>query len=197
MNFEVNHLFKIPNLLCYLRIILVPVFCIMFFGADTAGDYYMAAGIVLISGFTDFLDGQIARRCNMITDVGKLLDPFADKLMQLAMIICLTIKIKFMYLLVIYLVVKEVSMCIAAIVIYKKYKKRLNGAKWYGKVCTAVLYAVMLTLIAFPGLNSNVQKCLIIVCVSALTLAFVMYIRIYIKMLKDTKIGNKEFVIYY
>ena len=197
MNFEVNHLFKIPNLLCYVRIILVPVFCYIFFGADTPGDYYMAAGIVLISGFTDFLDGQIARRCNMITDVGKLLDPFADKLMQLAMIICLTIKIKFMYLLVIYLIVKEVSMFIAAIVIYKKYNRRLNGAKWYGKVCTAVLYAVMLTLIAFPGLNSYIQKYLIIVCVSALTLAFVMYIRIYIKMLKDTKQGNKEIVIYY
>ena len=197
MNFEINHLFKIPNLLCYVRIVLVPIFCFIFLGADTQGDYYMAAGIVLISGFTDFLDGQIARRCNMITDVGKLLDPFADKLMQLAMLICLTIKIKFMYLLVIYLVVKEVSMCIAAVYIYKKYKKRLNGAKWYGKVCTAVLYAVMLTLIAFPGLNSYIQKYLIIVCVSALTLAFVLYIRIYIKMLKDTKQGNKEIVIYY
>jgi len=197
MNFEVNHLFKIPNLLCYIRIILVPVFCFAFLGANTAGDYYMAAGIVLISGFTDFLDGQIARRCNMITDIGKLLDPFADKLMQLAMLICLTIKIRFMYLLVIYLIVKEVSMCIAAVVIYKKYKKRLNGAKWYGKVCTAVLYAVMLTLIAFPGLNDYVQKSLLIVCLSALTLAFVMYIRIYIKMLNDTKLGSKEVVIYY
>jgi len=196
MNFEVNHLFKIPNLLCYIRIILVPVFCFMFFGANTTGDYYMAAGIVLISGFTDFLDGQIARRCNMITDIGKLLDPFADKLMQLAMLICLTIKIRFMYLLVIYVIVKEVSMCIAAIVIYKKYKKHLNGAKWYGKICTAVLYAVMLILIAFPGLNNYVQKYLLIVCVSVLTLAFVMYIRIYIKMLNDTKLGNKEFVIY-
>ena len=197
MNFEVNHLFKIPNLLCYVRIILVPVFCFIFLGADTSGDYYMAAGIVLISGFTDFLDGQIARRCNMITDIGKLLDPFADKLMQLAMLICLTIKIKFMYLLVIYLVFKEVSMFIAAIVIYKKYKKRLNGAKWYGKVCTAVLYAVMLTLIAFPGLNNSIQECLIIICVSALTLAFVMYIKIYIKMLNDAKQGNEEVIIYY
>ena len=88
-------------------------------------------------------------------------------------------------------------MCIAAVVIYKKYKKRLNGAKWYGKVCTAVLYAVMLTLIAFPGLNNYVQKYLLIVCLSALTLAFVMYIRIYIKMLNDTKLGSKEVVIYY
>jgi len=197
MNFEVNHLFKIPNLLCYVRIILVPVFCFIFFGADTQGDYYLAAGVVLISGFTDFLDGQIARRCNMITDVGKLLDPFADKLMQLAMLICLTIKIRSMYLLIIYLVVKEVSMCITAIVIYKKCKKRLNGAKWYGKVCTAVLYAVMLTLIAFPGLNNNIQEYLLIICASALTLAFVMYIKIYKKMLNDTKQGNKEFVIYY
>lgn len=196
MNFEVNHLFKIPNLLCYIRVILVPVFCILFFGADTPGDYYMASGVVLISGFTDFLDGQIARRCNMVTDLGKILDPFADKLMQLAMLICLTIKIKYMYLLVIYLVVKELSMCIAGLVVYKKYKKRLNGAKWYGKVCTAVLYAVMLTLTAFPKLNSYMQLFLIIVCASALTLAYVMYIKIYIKMINDANQGNKEFLVY-
>lgn len=196
MNFEISHLFKIPNLLCYIRIILVPVFCILFFAADTPGDYYMASGIVLISGVTDFLDGQIARRFNMITDLGKIIDPLADKLMQLAMLICLTIRIKFMYLLVIFLVVKELTMCIASIVIYRKYKKRLNGAKWYGKVCTAVLYAVMLTLVAFPKMNNYVQVILLIICASALALAFFMYIRIYIKMINDGNQGNKEFLIY-
>lgn len=196
MKFELNDLFKIPNLLCYIRIILVPVFCVMFFGADSPGDYYMTAGIVLASGITDFLDGQIARRFHMITDLGKIIDPFADKLMQLAMLICLTIKIKFMYLLVIYLIVKEITMLLAGIIFYKKFNKRLNGAKWYGKVCTAVLYAIMLTLIAFPGLNIIIQQSLLIICASVLTLAFVMYIKIYIHMVKDIKKGNNESVVY-
>ena len=55
----------------------------------------------MISGATDFLDGQIARKFNMVTDLGKLIDPIADKLMQLAMVVALTYKISYMYILVI------------------------------------------------------------------------------------------------
>lgn len=196
MHFEFNHLFKIPNILCYIRIILVPVFCIIFMGADSAGDYYLAAGIILISGITDFLDGQIARRCNMITDLGKIIDPIADKLTQLAMLVCLTIEIKYMVVLVVFLVFKEFSMAVAGAYIYKKRKKRLDGAKWYGKVCTAILYAVMLTLIAFPKLNPAIQAGLIIICASALVLAYCMYIRIYIMMINDAKEGKHEIDLY-
>lgn len=196
MHFEFNHLFKLPNILCYLRIMLVPIFCVVFFGADTAGDYYLAAGIVLISGITDFLDGQIARRCNMITDLGKIIDPLADKLMQLAMLVCLTLEIKYMYFFVIFLLFKEFTMALAGLVIYKKFKKRLNGAKWYGKVCTAILYAVMLTLIAFPNLNLYLQSLLLLICAGALILAYVMYVRIYIIMVRDNKKGNDETNVY-
>ena len=67
-------------------------------------DYYVATLVVMLSGITDFLDGQIARRCNMITDLGKIIDPAADKLMQLAMLVALTVRVKYMYLLVIFLV---------------------------------------------------------------------------------------------
>lgn len=196
MHFEFNHLFKLPNILCYIRILLVPVFCVVFWGADTPGDFYLAAGIVLISGITDFLDGQIARRFNMITDLGKIIDPIADKLMQLAMLVCLTLEIRYMYFFVAFLVFKEITMGVAGLVIYKKLKKRLNGAKWYGKVCTAILYAVMLTLIAFPKINEFIQMLLLGVCAGALVLSYSMYIRIYIVMIRDNKKGNEELKVY-
>ena len=69
--FEIKDLFKLPNILCYLRILMVPLFLHVYFTAETPHDYYLATLIVLASGITDFLDGQIARRCNMITDLGK------------------------------------------------------------------------------------------------------------------------------
>lgn len=77
MHFEPGDLIKLPNILCYIRIILVPVFCWLYLNAGTPHDFAMAAVVVIVSGLTDFLDGQIARRCNMITDLGKVLDPIA------------------------------------------------------------------------------------------------------------------------
>ncbi len=194
--FEVGDLFKLPNILCYIRIIMVPVFLHIYFTAVEQKDYYMATGVVLASGITDFLDGQIARRCNMITDLGRIIDPVADKLMQLAMVVALTLKIQYMYLLVIYLVFKEIVTSAMGFIVIKRYERRLNGAKWYGKVCTALLYVVMLVLVAFPKIDSSVQNILLIVCAGGLTLAFVMYMRLYFIMINDAKYNRNEKVLY-
>lgn len=194
--FEIGDLFKLPNILCYLRILMVPWFLGVYFTAEVPTDYYMATFIVLLSGITDFLDGQIARRCNMITDLGRIIDPIADKLMQLAMLVALTIKVRYMYLLVIYLLIKEAVTLMTGALVIKLYKRRLNGAKWYGKVCTAVLYVIMLVLVAFPQIDAAVQNILLIVCAGCLTLAFVMYIRLYVIMIKDARSGRNNKVLY-
>ena len=132
----------------------------------------------------------------MITDLGKLIDPIADKMMQFAMLLALTLKIQYMYLLVIYLILKEIISGVMAAIIIRKYKRRLNGAKWYGKVCTAILYAVMLVLVAFPNIAYGVKSVLMLVCAAALTLAFVMYIRLYIIMINDAKEGKDDKLLY-
>ena len=75
-------------------------------------------------------------------------------------------------------------------------KKRLNGAKWYGKVCTAILYVVMLALVAFPQMEVHVQDILLLVCAGALMLAFVMYVRLYIIMIVDARNGRNEKILY-
>ena len=71
-------IFSIPNILSFVRILLIPIFVWLYVTAGTSGEYYLAAAVVVASGITDFLDGQIARRCNMITEFGKFLDPLAD-----------------------------------------------------------------------------------------------------------------------
>ena len=74
--------------------------------------------------------------------------------------------------------------------------RRLNGAKWYGKVCTAILYVVMLALVAFPQMEVHVQDILLLVCAGALMLAFVMYVRLYIIMIVDARNGRNEKILY-
>lgn len=194
--FELGDLIKIPNILCYLRILMVPLFLHIYFTADEQNDFYIATFVVMASGLTDFLDGQLARRLNMVTDLGRIIDPLADKLMQLAMLVALTVRVKYMYLLVIFLVVKELLTSILGFFVLRYAKRRLNGAKWYGKVCTAVLYVIMLALVAFPGMEKGLQEILLVVCACGLALAFVMYTRLYIIMLIDSKTGRNDKVLY-
>src|SRR5699024_6974255 len=80
---------SIPNLLSLFRLVLVPLYLYLIFSAGTKNDIYAAAGVLIVSGVTDFADGQIARRCDQITDLGKFLDPAADKITQLALMISL------------------------------------------------------------------------------------------------------------
>ena len=134
-----KQLLSIPNLMGYFRILLIPVIVWRYVTAETVMDYYIAAVMIGISGITDFLDGFVARRFHMITKVGKALDPIADKLTQGA--------IPYMFALMVLFVVKEGFMGIMGIIMLRK-GKMLDGAKWFGKVCTAVLYVVMFLLIA-------------------------------------------------
>ena len=83
---------SIPNCMCYFRILLIPLFVWRFVTAETAADYYLAGGIVALSGLTDLFDGKIARRFQMATELGKFLDPLADKLTLGALLLCMALR---------------------------------------------------------------------------------------------------------
>lgn len=185
-----SELFALPNILCYLRLLLIPLFMILYIKAETKDQYYFAGFVVLLASFTDFLDGFIARKFNMITEFGKLLDPLADKLMQAALILVLILEIDYMYLLALVFIIKELIMTIAAYVFVKKGKK-LDGSKWFGKVSTTIFYVTMLILIVLPSLNKSVTSLLMIICGLFLTLSFVLYGREYYIMYKELKEENK------
>lgn len=185
--FTKRDLWTIPNILCYVRFMLIPIFIVLYIKADEPKEYLQAAGIVLLSGLTDFFDGFIARTFHMITDLGKLIDPIADKLTQASLIFVLVVKIRWMILLLIIFVLMQLFLLIAGILMLKKGRK-LNGAKWFGKVSTTVFYAVMLVLISIPTLNSDVTNALMVVCGVFLLLSFLLYIREYIMMYRNLKI---------
>lgn len=184
--FNKKDLWTIPNILCYIRFALVPVFIVMYIRAQEPKQYLQAAAVVFASGLTDFFDGFIARQYNMVTELGKLIDPLADKLTQASLIFVLVLKIKWMFLLLILFVVMQLFMLIAGIVMLKKGKK-LNGAKWFGKVSTTVFYGTMLFLVALPTLNTTVTNILMLICGAFLLLSFVLYIKEYVMMYREVK----------
>ncbi|HHT88271.1 MAG TPA: CDP-alcohol phosphatidyltransferase family protein [Clostridiales bacterium] len=184
--FTKKDLWSIPNILCYIRLLLIPAFVMQYIKADEPGEYVKAAAIVLASGLTDFLDGFIARTFDMITEFGKLIDPMADKLTQAALLFVLLVKIKYIYLLLILFVIMQLFMLIAGIAMLKK-GKRLNGSKWFGKVSTTVFYAVMLVLIALPKLDQTTVNILMLICGVFLALSFALYIREYVRMYREVK----------
>lgn len=85
--FNLRDLGTIPNLLSLFRIVLIIPFIIFFL----QGNYIAAVIMIILSGISDALDGFIARRFNQITDIGKLLDPLADKLTLIAIMICILV----------------------------------------------------------------------------------------------------------
>ncbi|TAH68163.1 MAG: CDP-alcohol phosphatidyltransferase family protein [Anaerolineaceae bacterium] len=184
--FTKKDLWSIPNILCYIRLLLIPVFVIQYIKAEEPGEYMQAAAIVLASGLTDFLDGFIARTFNMVTEFGKLIDPMADKLTQAALLFVLIVKIKYMFLLLILFVVMQLFMLVAGIAMLKK-GRRLDGSKWFGKVSTTVFYAVMLVLVALPKLKQTTINILMLICGAFLAMSFALYVREYRSMYREVK----------
>ncbi len=81
---------NLPNKLTILRIIMIPIFVALFYITAIPYNYAISAGVFAIAAFTDFLDGYIARKYNLVTNLGKFLDPIADKvLVSTALIIML------------------------------------------------------------------------------------------------------------
>ena len=180
MKSKSSEFFNIPNTLCYIRILLIPVFAVLYLSGQT----HWAAMVVVLSGLTDFADGFIARKFNMITDWGKLIDPIADKLTQAAIAVCLISRIQWMYILFIILLIKEIFMGVIFLVMFSK-GKTLDGAKWFGKISTTVFYITMFLLIAVPFHNVMLTTALVIIAGVFLLMSFVMYIHAFIQLNKS------------
>ena len=143
----------IPNILSFIRIALIPVFCVLMAGAmegEVLNIKKFVIGIIVfaVAGLTDLFDGKIARKFNQVTDLGKMLDPVADKLTQFAVAIILMVWFwgdwLFIGLFSIY-IIKEVFQIIAGMVMLSRYDKPMMAAFW-GKASTFVFYIVIITM---------------------------------------------------
>lgn len=192
-----KEVFSIPNILTYFRIALIPIFVVLYINSKENLHFHVAAVIVVaLSGLTDLLDGKIARHFNMITELGKVIDPVADKLTQCAVMICLAVRYPLMWAFIGALVVKEITMAVLGMVFLKKGRK-LKGAHWYGKVSTVVFYIVIMALLATPPqvmsielsevMSIELSDVLIILSGAFMIFSFIMYLTVYFNMAKDIK----------
>ena len=175
-----KEILTIPNLLSLFRLVLIPVYVVIYVNAQDNADYYLAAGILAVSCLTDLIDGKIARHFNMISHLGKILDPLADKATQFSLIICLAVKYPVLWNLVILFVIKESFQLIAGGINLKK-GKMLKGALLSGKICTTVLFISLILMVMLPGLGENAVFW--ITCVDAvfMMISFCEYLLTYYK----------------
>lgn len=173
-----KEIFTIPNLLSLFRIILIPIYMNIYLDATEDHQYFLAGSILAVSCLTDMVDGFIARKFHMITNVGKVLDPLADKLTQLALILSLSAKYTVLYPVLALFLVKELFQG-GSFVFFARKGKVLPGALWAGKVCTTVLFLSLILLVLFPRIPDKLVLFLTLVDAGFLLYSFTSYTQAY------------------
>ncbi len=179
----------IPNILSMIRILLIVPFVISVFNDD-----YITAVIVLaVSGLSDIFDGIIARELGQVTNLGKMLDPTADKLTLTAVMICIGIKFPKIFPFMIILIIKEISMLAAGAFLLGQ-KRIPPSAKWYGKLATVAFYVSVITIIGLKAVwgvnNESLNVCLMSVTALCMAYAIFRYYKIFVFMIRNDKKVN-------
>ena len=185
-------LFNIPNCFCFFRILLIPLFLYVYFVADFKNRYLVAAFVLVISGISDFLDGFIARKFNMVTDFGKFIDPVADKLTQFVVAITLLFSYPLAWVLLIIIILKDLMLAIVGLYLYD-YGLKITGASWWGKIATAYFYVIVIVLIGLHIPNTVISFVLIITGSVLMLLSFILYAKELRYMVKEKdKLLNEQ-----
>lgn len=141
---DFKYLFTIPNILSYLRILLIIPFTILFLNKR----YEASAIVIVLSGLSDCIDGFLARKLNQITQLGKMLDPVADKLTLLAVAVCLSVIEPIIFPVILILALKDILMLIGASLLLKNHIMPVQSA-WYGKLGTICFYVSVAAIVIF------------------------------------------------
>ena len=187
----------IPNYLSLFRIALIPLYIFLFirFFPDRL---WISAVVFVLAGVTDLLDGYLARRNGWVTNVGKLLDPLADKLIEVAALVLLATKWGGVFVaLAVVALLKEVLMILGAYIIVKKAKVYVMSL-WFGKLTTFILYVEVVVVSVFSATISpkacSIFSLIVMICMFA---TFVMYYLSYRKSIRlalgdESADGGKE-----
>ncbi len=166
----------VPNTLTILRFFLIPLILYFIF----TGNYLLGFVFFTLSGITDILDGTIARKFNLISNFGKLMDPLADKLTQISVLASLVIKNIIPIWILLIVVLKEFVMIMGASFLYGK--DVVVYSKWYGKLATVLFYiAIVFSLITkqfdITGFIGALDMILYCIALVATIFSLVMYVK--------------------
>ena len=182
-----SRVITIPNILSLFRIVLIPFIVWLYYDRK---EYLLVGLVFILSAATDIVDGFIARHYNAVSDLGKILDPFADKLTQATLLVCLIPSFPLMLLPFSLMAVKELFMVISGYAVIKK-TGAVFSAYWHGKAATCMLFLMMITHLFWHDINEIVSIILIAAASCMVALSFVFYAIHNIKALKKDK-QNKE-----
>ena len=169
-----KEILTVPNLLSLFRLLLIPVYVVIYLNAKSSTDYYIAGAILAVSCLTDMIDGKIARHFNLITTVGKVLDPIADKATQFTLIVCLAMRYQVLFYVIALFVVKETFQLLAAYWLYRK-GKILKGALITGKICTTVLFLSLIAMVVYPEMAERQVEIIAVIDLIFMVMAFTEY----------------------
>lgn len=183
-----SDIITVPNILSLVRLIMIP-FIVWSYCVWHNSD--LTAVLLILSGITDVVDGFIARRFDMISEVGKALDPVADKCTQLATLLCLFTKYKRMMIPFVMLLIKELINGTVNLISARKNKK-VEGAHWHGKVTTVLLYAMLVLHMLWINIPPHISNISIGICVIMMLVSFVLYLLRGVKNIIKAKTNNEE-----
>jgi CDP-diacylglycerol--glycerol-3-phosphate 3-phosphatidyltransferase len=175
-----------PNILSIFRLCLVPVFVMTYFSGIPNASIY-AVCVYALATFTDFLDGYLARRFNLITNLGKVLDPLGDKMFTFSVLVCICIDKIIPFLFVGIFFCKEAFMGIGGLIIHRKAKVEIPPSNIFGKAATVLFFLVCVLLLLWEGIPGIFAVSLICLCLAVSIVAFATYIKDFRSIMKNSK----------
>lgn len=181
---DTERILTLPNILSFARLTMIP-FIVWLFEIE---QYGWAFGMFFLSGVTDVVDGWIARTFHLVSNFGKAIDPIADKLTQVAVMLCL-LPLEYWWVVGV-LAFKEITIGILTLTAIRKTHK-VYSAGWYGKLCTVVIYLSMFVLILWREPHPTFVLVDSILIVAAIALSFVKYFIYYTGILREFRRDGK------
>lgn len=174
---------NIPNTLTILRLVLVPVYIAVYF--CTGEPKTAACAVFVAASITDVLDGFIARKFHMSTKTGQLLDPLADKLMQIAVVVTMLIDRRLPLWFVLFLGIKELFMILGGIFLYSK--QTFVKSNFAGKLNTVAVFCAMVVIMLIPNANLLVKNAMLTIVLITNATAIATYFYLYFLQQKKFK----------
>ena len=187
-----NRIMTVPNVLSFLRIVMITPFVVLFINKE----YLAAAIVIVISGLTDWFDGWTARNFNQMSELGKILDPLADKLTLVAVGICMIFIEPYAAIPMGIMVLKDVLMLIGGTIVIKKGIIPPNS-KWYGKLGTFMFYITVAYIVVTEIVNYNNETLTVIllsVTSAIMVFALISYIIMFFEILREHKKDNDKYL---
>ena len=182
---------NIPNILSAFRICLVPCFITVYFSEASDAKIYSVL-IYALASFTDFLDGFIARKHKLVTNLGRVLDPLGDKLMTTAVLVCIAIDGVIPYWILGAVVGKEVLMAAGGLVLHKKFPGQMPPSNILGKMTTVLFFLVCIALMLFRSIPSQTATIMVSAAVGLMLMAFGSYVMTFYSLVRKASLHKKN-----